>query len=60
VRKVYTESGKRWQVAMAVSEGQFQQVSFVNSIYTMHGGTHVVRKNTGLLAVFVFAEGRMW
>ena len=31
----------RWEVAFAVSEGQFQQVSFVNSICTSKGGTHV-------------------
>ncbi|KAI8071645.1 DNA topoisomerase [Gongronella butleri] len=31
----------RWQVSMAVSDGQFGQVSFVNSICTSKGGTHV-------------------
>lgn len=31
----------RWEVAMAVSDGQFNQVSFVNSIATTKGGTHV-------------------
>ena len=31
----------RWQVCVSVSQGQFQQVSFVNSINTMKGGTHV-------------------
>ncbi|KAJ1653276.1 DNA topoisomerase 2, partial [Dispira simplex] len=31
----------RWEIAFAVSEGQFQQVSFVNSICTVKGGTHV-------------------
>ncbi|MDC6270774.1 DNA gyrase subunit A [Acetobacter pasteurianus] len=31
----------RWEVAFAVSDGNFNQVSFVNSIATTAGGTHV-------------------
>ncbi|KAL9175513.1 hypothetical protein ABFS82_02G117600 [Erythranthe guttata] len=31
----------RWQVCVSRSEGQFQQVSFVNGIATIKGGTHV-------------------
>lgn len=31
----------RWEVAFAVSDGSFNQVSFVNSIATTSGGTHV-------------------
>lgn len=31
----------RWEVVLCFSEGQFQQVSFVNSICTFRGGTHV-------------------
>ncbi|KAI0870975.1 DNA topoisomerase [Hypoxylon argillaceum] len=31
----------RWEVAFAVSDGAFQQVSFVNSIATTSGGPHV-------------------
>lgn len=32
---------ERWEVVACMSEGQFQQVSFVNSICTSKGGTHV-------------------
>lgn len=32
----------RWEVAFAPSGGAFQQVSFVNSIATTSGGTHIV------------------
>ncbi|KAF2840027.1 type II DNA topoisomerase [Patellaria atrata CBS 101060] len=32
---------ERWEVGFAVSDGSFQQVSFVNSIATTSGGTHV-------------------
>lgn len=32
---------KRWEVVVSLSDGQFQQVSFVNSICTTRGGTHV-------------------
>ncbi|KIJ60083.1 hypothetical protein HYDPIDRAFT_177534 [Hydnomerulius pinastri MD-312] len=38
---IYEAVGKRWEVAFAVSEGTFQQVSFANSIATTKGGTHV-------------------
>lgn len=38
---VYERVNDRWEVAFALSEGGFQQVSFVNSICTMDGGTHV-------------------
>lgn len=38
---VYERFHERWEVAFAPSEGQFQQVSFVNSIATTKGGTHV-------------------
>ena len=31
----------RWEVCASISDGQFQQVSFVNSICTYKGGTHV-------------------
>lgn len=38
---LYEECGKRWEVAFTPSDGQFQQVSFCNSIATTKGGTHV-------------------
>ncbi|KAE8675459.1 Detected protein of confused Function [Hibiscus syriacus] len=31
----------RWEVCVSFSEGQFQQISFVNGISTTKGGTHV-------------------
>lgn len=34
-------SSERWEVICSLSDGQFQQVSFVNSICTIKGGTHV-------------------
>ncbi|POS85094.1 putative DNA topoisomerase 2 [Erysiphe pulchra] len=36
-----SESHEKWEVGFAVSDGSFQQVSFVNSIATTSGGTHV-------------------
>lgn len=39
--KVYEKPDERWEVAVALSEGQFQQVSYVNAISTSKGGTHV-------------------
>jgi len=38
---VYARTHERWEVAMSVTDGTFQQVSFVNSICTTKGGTHV-------------------
>lgn len=38
---VHSIINNRWEVAFAVSEDQFSQVSFVNSISTSKGGTHV-------------------
>ncbi len=44
--KVYTsdfiyEEGKDWSIGVALSESGFKHISFVNSIETMDGGTHV-------------------
>ncbi|KAI8819632.1 DNA topoisomerase [Fimicolochytrium jonesii] len=38
---IYERVNDRWEIAFTVSDGQFQQVSFVNSICTTKGGTHV-------------------
>jgi DNA topoisomerase-2 len=37
---IYDENA-RWKIAFAPSHGSFQQVSFVNSVETKDGGTHV-------------------
>lgn len=38
----YEKVNDRWEIAITVSDsGHFQQVSFVNSIATTKGGTHV-------------------
>lgn len=38
---IYERINERWEIAFSLSEGQFQQVSFVNSICTVKGGSHV-------------------
>ncbi|KAK9472391.1 DNA topoisomerase [Dipodascopsis tothii] len=38
---VYEQVNERWEIAFAVSDGTFNQVSFVNSIATTSGGTHI-------------------
>lgn len=38
---VHQEISPRWELAFTISDDQFQQVSFVNSICTSKGGTHV-------------------
>ncbi|CAI7859235.1 unnamed protein product [Closterium sp. NIES-53] len=39
--KIYEKVNDNWEVCVSLSDGQFQQVSFVNSIATIKGGTHV-------------------
>jgi hypothetical protein len=41
VPRVIERVSGRWEVAVAATDGQFQQVSFVNSVCTIKGGTHV-------------------
>ena len=38
---ILTDNHDRWQIGFTVSDGSFQQVSFVNSIATTSGGSHV-------------------
>lgn len=38
---IYERFSDRWEVAFCPSDGQFNQVSFVNAIATTKGGTHV-------------------
>lgn len=38
---IYERCSERWEVAFSLSDGNFSQVSFVNSINTIKGGTHV-------------------
>ena len=37
---VFEQPDKRWEIAMSLSESQFQQVSFVNPIPTYKDNTH--------------------
>ncbi|KAL4389850.1 hypothetical protein HN51_010797 [Arachis hypogaea] len=39
--RIHAKVGDRWEICVSLSDGQFQQVSFVNSIATIKGGTHV-------------------
>ena len=41
VSRVYEKFSDRWEVCIAASDGQFNQVSFANAICTNKGGTHV-------------------
>ncbi|EPX74519.1 DNA topoisomerase II [Schizosaccharomyces octosporus yFS286] len=38
---IYERVNDRWEIAFAVSDEEFNQVSFVNNIATIRGGTHV-------------------
>jgi DNA topoisomerase II len=39
--RVFAVVNDRWQICVSSSDGHFQQVSFVNNIATIKGGTHV-------------------
>ena len=39
--KIEVNSTERWEVIFSMTDGSFQQVSFVNGICTSKGGTHV-------------------
>eukprot|EP00826_Nyctotherus_ovalis_P040313 TRINITY_DN3964_c0_g1_i7.p1 TRINITY_DN3964_c0_g1~~TRINITY_DN3964_c0_g1_i7.p1 ORF type:complete len:586 (-),score=183.51 TRINITY_DN3964_c0_g1_i7:19-1776(-) len=39
--KLFEHINDRWEFCVSMSDGQFQQVSFVNGICTIKGGTHV-------------------
>jgi len=41
VNEVFFEESSRWKIAVGISDNSFQQVSFVNSVETRDGGTHV-------------------
>ena len=52
--EVYDRCGERWEVCITVSpEGEGNQVSFVNSINTMDGGSHVRHVLDGLVKKLV-------
>ena len=41
ISDVFYEESQRWKIGIGLSEDGFQQVSFVNSVETKDGGTHV-------------------
>jgi DNA topoisomerase-2 len=45
---VYEAVHPRWEIAFALSDGELRHVSFVNSISTSKGGTHVDMISTQL------------
>lgn len=40
-KKLYDNPHPRWEIVLCSSEDSMKQVSFVNSIHTLNGGTHV-------------------
>mmetsp|Transcript_94572 Transcript_94572/g.149536 ORF Transcript_94572/g.149536 Transcript_94572/m.149536 type:complete len:1243 (-) Transcript_94572:166-3894(-) len=43
IPQIHEKCGERWEVCVSLTEAGFQQVSFVNSICTVRGGTHVTQ-----------------
>merc|ERR1719424_1016927 len=46
---VYERCSDRWEIAVSLTDNTFQQVSFVNSIATVKGGTHVAHVSDQLI-----------
>eukprot|EP00929_Paragymnodinium_shiwhaense_P044864 TRINITY_DN22_c0_g1_i1.p1 TRINITY_DN22_c0_g1~~TRINITY_DN22_c0_g1_i1.p1 ORF type:complete len:1434 (-),score=498.53 TRINITY_DN22_c0_g1_i1:234-4535(-) len=46
---IYERCSDRWEVGVSISDGGFTQVSFVNSINTIKGGTHVTHMSEQLI-----------
>eukprot|EP00928_Gymnodinium_smaydae_P069983 TRINITY_DN53940_c0_g1_i1.p1 TRINITY_DN53940_c0_g1~~TRINITY_DN53940_c0_g1_i1.p1 ORF type:complete len:1309 (-),score=272.18 TRINITY_DN53940_c0_g1_i1:634-4497(-) len=53
VPQIFERCGERWEVCVSLTESGFQQVSFVNSICTIRGGTHVNHVADQLVEVIV-------
>ncbi|EKX38687.1 hypothetical protein GUITHDRAFT_158481 [Guillardia theta CCMP2712] len=49
---VHYKPNDRWEMVIAASDGQFQQVSFVNNIATTRGGSHVNHVADQLVQMF--------
>jgi len=55
----YERCSDRWEVGVSITDGTFQQVSFVNSIATIKGGTHVVHVTDQLVeAILKVVKGK--
>ncbi|KAF5822370.1 putative DNA topoisomerase (ATP-hydrolyzing) [Helianthus annuus] len=39
--RIYEKVNERWEICVSIADGHFEQVSFVNNIATIKGGTHV-------------------
>ena len=39
--KLFESQNKNWEICLSLSDSQFTQISFVNTICTSKGGTHV-------------------
>ena len=48
--KIFEVVNDRWEVGVSISDGVFQQVSFVNGICTTKGGTHVAHVTEQIVA----------
>jgi DNA topoisomerase-2 len=46
---------ERWEICISISDGEPQQVSFVNSICTIRGGTHVTHASNAFVKAIMEA-----
>merc|ERR1719331_3620218 len=51
--RIHEVANDRWEYCISISDGQFNQVSFVNSICTNKGGTHVTHVSEQVIAAIL-------
>ena len=51
--RIHEVANDRWEFCISISDGQFNQVSFVNSICTNKGGTHVTHVADQIIAAIL-------
>merc|ERR1719201_1948372 len=51
--RIHEIANERWEFCISISDGQFSQVSFVNSICTNKGGTHVAHVADQIIAAIL-------
>merc|ERR1719159_652531 len=51
--RIHEIASDRWEFCISISDGQFNQVSFVNSICTIKGGTHVAHVTDQVIAAIL-------
>merc|ERR1719223_1748246 len=53
VPQIFEKCSDRWEICVSLTESGFNQVSFVNSICTIRGGTHVTHVSDQIVETII-------